>query len=255
MKIEKFKKDKSNTYKVYFEDDVTISLYDDVIVKYNLLVNKEMDKKKFDEIVKYNDFLDGYYKSIKYINKKLRTELEIEKYLKKIDISSYNIKKIIDLLYKDGYLNKELYVKAYINDQYNLTMNGPLKIKKDLISLGYEDRYLDNYLENYDWCLRIDKIIIKKVKINHKLSNNALKTKLLKDIIKMGYQKEDIVYYLEKFEFDNDEEYLKKELYKIKNKYSKKYEGNELEYKVINYLYKKGFNIEDIKRCYGEDVL
>lgn len=255
MKIEKFKKDKGNTYKVYFEDDVTISLYDDVIVKYNLLVNKEMDKKKFDEIVKYNDFLDGYYKSIKYINKKLRTELEIEKYLKKFDISSYNIKKIIDLLYNDGYLNKELYVKAYINDQYNLTMNGPLKIKKNLINLGYEDKYLDKYLENYDWCLRIEKIINKKVKLNHKLSNNALKTKLLNDIIKMGYPKEDIVYFLEKIEFGNDEEYLKKELYKIKNKYSKKYEGNELEYKVINYLYKKGFNLEDIKRCYDEDIL
>ena len=62
-------------------------------------------------------------------------------------------------------------------------------------------------------------------------------------------------YFLEKIEFGNDEEYLKKELYKIKNKYSKKYEGNELEYKVINYLYKKGFNLEDIKRCYDEDIL
>ena len=255
MKIEKFKKDKGNTYKVYFEDETIISLYDDVIVKYNLLVNKEMDKKTFEKIVKYNDFLDGYYKSIKFINKKLRTELEVEKYLKKLDITSSNIKEIIDLLYKDGYLNKEMYVKAYISDQYNLTMNGPLKVKKDLISLGYEDKELVDYLDIYDWSLRIEKIINKKVKLNHKLSNNALKTKLLNDIIKMGYQKEDIVYYIEKIEFGNDDEYLKKELYKIKNKYSKKYQGNELEYKVINYLYKKGFNLEDIKRCYNEDIL
>ncbi len=255
MKIDKFKKDKGNTYKVYFINDETISLYDDVIVKYNLLVNKEIDKKKFDEIVKYNDFLDGYYKSIKYINKKLRTELEIEKYLKKLDIKSTNIKKIIDLLYKDGYLNKENYLKAYISDQYNLTMNGPLRVKKDLINLGYEYKEFEEYLYKFEWNIRIEKIIDKKVKLNHKLSNNALKTKILNDIIKMGYQKEDIVYYLEKLEFGNDEEYLKKELYKIKNKYSKKYEGNELEYKVINYLYKKGFNLEDIKRCYDEDFL
>lgn len=255
MKIEKFKKDKGNTYKIYFEDGTVISLYDDVIVKYNLLVNKEMDKKKFDEILKYNDFLDGYYKSIKYINKKLRTELEIEKYLKKYEISSFNIKKIIDLLYKDGYLNKEMYVKAYINDQYNLTMNGPLKIKKDLVNLGYEEKELSEQLVKYDWNVRIEKIIIKKVKLNHKLSNNALKTKILNDIIKLGYPKEDIVFYLEKLEFGNDEENLKKELYKIMSKYSKKYNGNELEYRIINYLYKKGYNIEDIKRCYDEDSL
>ena len=48
---------------------------------------------------------------------------------------------------------------------------------------------------------------------------------------------------------------LRKELSKVKGKYSKKYEGNELEYRVINYLYKKGFNLEDIKRCYDEDFL
>ena len=253
MKIEKYKKDKGNTYKVYFEDDIVISLYDDVIVKYNLLINKEMDKKKFDEIVKYNDFLEGYYKSIKYINKKLRTELEIEKYLKKLEISNTNINKIIDLLYRDGYLNKEMYIKAYINDQYNLTLNGPLKVMKDLISLGYEENELINSLNNYDWKSRIDKIINKKIKLNHKLSNNALKTKILNDIIKMGYIKEDIINYLDKIILEDDICNLRKELSKVKGKYSKKYEGNELEYRVINYLYKKGFNLEDIKRCYDEN--
>ena len=253
MRIEKFKKDKGNIYKLYFDDDIIISLYDDVIVKYNLLVNKEMDKKKIDEIVKYNDFLEGYYKSIKYINKKLRTELEIEKYLKKLEISNINIKKIIDLLYKDGYLNKEMYIKAYISDQYNLTLNGPIKVKKDLLNLGYEEDELINSLNNYDWKSRIEKIVQKRIKLNHKLSNNALKTKMLNDIIKIGYMKEDVIDYLDKINLSDDIDNLKKELFKIKNKYSKKYEGNELEYRVINYLYKKGFNIEDIKRCYDEN--
>ena len=253
MKIEKFKKDKNNLYKILFDDDTEILLYDDVIVKYNLLVNKEMDKKKFDEIVKYNDFLEGYYKSIKYINKKLRTELEIEKYLKKLDINSNNISKIIELLYKDGYLNKEMYVKAYINDQYNLTNNGPQKIKKELINLGYEEKEFESFLNTFDWICRIERIILKKIKITHKLSNNSLKTKVINDIIKLGYRKEDIVNILENIELEDDYDNLKRELIKIKNKYSKRYNDNELEYKVINYLYNKGFNIEDIKRCYNEN--
>lgn len=253
MKIEKFKKDKNNLYKVIFEDGVEVSLYDDVIIKYNLLVNKEMDKKLFDEIIKYNDFLEGYYKSIKYINKKLRTELEIEKYLKKLEISNENIKDIIDLLYKDGYLNKEMYIKAYISDQFNLTNNGPLKVKKDLISLGYEENVIISSLQNYEWDSRVEKIILKKKNINHKLSNNALKTKILNDIMKLGYSKEVIVEYLENIVFKDDFDILKKELFKIKNKYSNKYNDNEIEYKVINYLFKKGFNIEDIKRCYNEE--
>ena len=146
-----------------------------------------------------------------------------------------------------------MYVKAYISDQYNLTLNGPLKVKKDLINLGYEESELIDFLNNYDWESRIDKIIQKKIKLNHKLSNNGLKTKILNDIIKIGYLKEDIISYLDKISLDDDIDNLRKELFKVKSKYSKKYEGNELEYRVINYLYKKGFNIEDIKRCYDEN--
>lgn len=253
MEIIKFKKDKSNTYKIYFDDGNIISLYDDVIVKYNLLINKLMDNNKFNEITQYNDFLDGYYKSIKYINKKLRTELEIEKYLNKLEIKKSDIDKIIKLLYKDGYLNKEIYYKAYINDKYNLSSDGPYKIKNNLIKLGYKDEEFVDYLFSLDWSIKLNNIINKKIKINHKLSNNMLKNKLLNDLIKMGYDKVSIIEILDKSILDSDINVLKKELNKIKNKYSSKYSGNELEYKIINYLYKKGFKLEDIKRCLDEE--
>ena len=252
MRILKYKKDKGNTYKVYIDEDV-ITLYDDVIVKYNLLCNKSINNKLLDEILEYNSFLNGYYKAIKYINKKMRTELEIKKYLNKLDIKNKDIDNIIELLYKDGYLNKEVYMKAYINDQYNLTSNGPLKVKKDLISLGYDELEINDYIESLNWDTKIEKIIEKKVKINNKLSNNALKTKVLNDIIKLGYQKEDTLVYLENINLDSDIDNLNREFKKVFDKYSKKYEGNLLEYKIINYLYKKGFNIEDIKRCFNEN--
>lgn len=252
MEIIKYKKYKGNTYKVYIDDEI-ITLYDDVIIKYNLLCNKNIDSKLFDEIIEYNLFLNGYYKVIKYINKKMRTELEIKKYLNKLFIKDSDIEKIIKLLYKDGYLNKEVYLKAYINDQYNLTSNGPLKVKKDLINLGYKESELKDYIDDLEWNKKIEKIINKKIKINNKLSNNALKTKVLNDIIKLGYEKEKILYYLDNIELSSDKDNLLREYNKICNKYNKKYSGNEFEYKVINYLYKKGFNIEDIKRCIDEN--
>ena len=253
MRITKFKKDKGNTYKVYFDDGNIISLYDDVIVKYNLLCDKIMDDNRFNEITNYNDFLDGYYKSIKYINKKLRTELEIEKYLIKLEIRKSDIDKIIKLLYKDGYLNREIYYKAYINDKYNLSNDGPYKIKKDLEKLGYNDEEFVNYLFSLDWKIKLNGTINKKIKINHKLSNNMLKTKLVSDFVKLGYDKGSILEILDKSILESDIDILKKELNKIKNKYNNKYSGNELEFKIINYLYKKGFQIEDIKRCLDEN--
>lgn len=252
MEIIKYKKDKGNTYKVYIDDEI-VTLYDDVIVKYNLLCNKNIDIKLFNEIIDYNLFLDGYYKAIKYINKKMRTELEINKYLKKLSIKYTDIENIIMLLYKDGYLNKEVYMKAYINDQFNLTSSGPLKVKKELIGLGYTETEIISYISELNWNSKIEKIVNKKIKLNNKLSNNALKTKVLNDIIKLGYEKESILYYLDKVELNSDGDNLLREYNKIFNKYSKKYSGNELEYKIINYLFKKGFNIEDIKRCIDEN--
>ena len=253
MKIIKFKKDKNNIYKIYFDDDVVISLYDDVIVKYNLLFNKEMNINKFNEIVQYNSFLDGYYKSIKYINKKMRTELEIRKYLIKLDIKEKDINDIIKLLYKDGYLNKKIYYKAFINDRYNLSSDGPLKVSKELVKLGYNENDFKEYLYSLNWDEKINKLLNKKIKLNHKLSNNMFKIKLLNDLVKLGYQKSSVMMVLDNMVFSDDYKILEYELNKIKNKYSVKYSGNELEYKVINYLFKKGFNLSDIKRCYDEN--
>lgn len=252
MKIIKYKKDKGNTYKVYI-NDIEVILYDDVIVKYNLLCNKNIDSKIFKEITEYNEFLSGYYKAIKHINKKMRTELEIKNYLNKLNIENEAIERIIEMLYKDGYLNKEIYMKAYINDQFNLTNNGPLRVKKELINLGYEDLEINEYINEINWNNKIENIVKKKIKLNNKLSNNALKTKVLNDIIKLGFDKESILYFIDNIELDNDNNNLIREYNKIYNKYSKKYNGKELEYKIINYLYKKGFNLEDIKRCINEN--
>ena len=253
MEIVKFKKDKGNNYKVYFNDDTILSLHDDVIVKYNLLTNRIINNDKFNEIVNYNDFLNGYYKSIKYINVKMRSEVEIVSFLKKIKIKKNEIDKIIKLLYKDGYLNREIYVKAYINDKFNLSNTGPIKLKKDLITLGYKENEFEGYLNSLDWYSRIDKIIDKKIKLNHRLSTSSLKAKILNEVIKLGYDKNDIISILEYKDFGDEYDYLKKELIKIKIKYSKKYSNDELYYKVVNYLYKKGFNLSDIKRCYDEN--
>ena len=192
-----------------------------------------------------------YYKSIKYINKKMRTEVEIRKYLNKDKVSEKDIERIIVMLYKDGYLNKERYLTAYINDQYNLTSYGPLKVEKELINLGYEYEEINEKINNLDWNIKIEKIINKKKKLNSRISNNNLKNKILNDIIKLGYKKEEILYCLESINLESDEDNLRKELDKIIKRYSLKYKESELEYKVINYLYHKGYNIDDIKRSYS----
>ena len=247
MKIGKYTKLKSNKYSVVI-DDITVKLYDDVIVKYELLRLKEIDDKLFKEITEYNDRLEAYYKSLKYITKKLRTEKEIYKYLDK-DYSKEIILETIDKLKRMGYLNKELYLKSYLSDQVHMSLNGPNKIKKDLVSLGYDEDEIKESIESIDndiWLDKVQKIINKKIKSNRNLGSNKLKEKLVYDLSNMGYYKwmiEDIVH---STEFSSDSNILEKEYNKLYARLSRKFDGSSIDYQIRMKLLQKGFYSSEI---------
>lgn len=248
MEIVKFKKLKDNNYSISFDDESTIKLYDDVIVHFNLLVNKKLNTQKLEEILKYNDELESYYKAIKYINRKLRSKLEIIKYLEK-DYDKKIVSKTVQKLENDGYLNDLLFTSAFVNSELNLTLNGPYKIEKELVKLGFEEKYIQdelNKIEKEQWEERIDKIINKKVRANHNNSLRKLQDKIVYDLGNMGYSKDLIAEVLDNKEIKVDENIVFKEGNKIFNKLSKKYKGNELIYQLKNKLYLKGFTSEEI---------
>lgn len=250
MEIVKFKKSKSNLYEIMLDNGLSFKLYDDVIVKYNLLVNKKFDDKFFEDVRNYNDSLDAYYLSIKYLNTKMRSEKELKKYLAKKNISQEHIESTIKSLNSEGYLNHETYIKSYINDAYNFTNNGPLKIKSSLKDLGFKEEEIIPYL-NLNYSDKIKKIIDKKIKVNTKLSNNNLKLHLTNYLINLGYPKESFISYLETIHFD-DSKQLQKDYETLIKKYSKKYNGEKLKYFIKNKLYQKGYSIEKIEEVTHE---
>ena len=247
MNITRFKKDKGNRYKVLIDNEEYV-LYDDTILKFSLLTNKCIDDKLFQEVIKYNDFLKYYYLVIKFINKRLRCKKEILDYLNKYDVDKDNIDLIIKKLNNEGYLNEYVYLKSFINDSLNLSDDGPLKIKAKLVKLGFNDdsinEVLESILANVDLNKRVSNIIEKKVRVNNNKGKYYLKRKILLDLINLGYNKETILENLNIINFDDSNIY-KKEREKAINKYSKKYSGYELECKVNNYLYRKGFSVGD----------
>ena len=253
MEIKEFKKLKGNVYELKFKSGEDVKLYDDVILKYNLLVNKSFNNKLYEEIIKYNKSLDAYYLSLKYLNSKLRCEKEIINYLKKKDFSVDIIDKTIDRLNKYNYLNRDLYIKSYISDKYNFTSNGPVKIKRELINLGFNEEEIDKYLD-LDFDDKIKKIIDKKVKSNKKYNEYSLKINISNYLINLGYKKEMFNEYLNDVKIDNCL-IIKKDIDKLKNKYQKKYSGKDLYYFIRNKLYQKGYREEEIGDVLNENIL
>jgi regulatory protein len=246
MKIQKFVKDNGNKYKVYVDDEV-YKLYDDIIVKYGLTMKSSISKEELDKVLEENDKLSSYYESIKYISRKMRSTKEIKEYLRNKDISEDVINETVNKLKENNFLNDDLYLKAYVTDRLNLSNDGPNKIKKNLIKLGIFENKINEYLSNIDEEIYIDRIksyADKKIKVNHTNSGIMLKAKLQQDLVNLGYDRSMVISIPSSYSI-NDQDAYNKELDKITKRLSKKYEGKELEYKIKEAMYRKGFKKGD----------
>lgn len=246
MKIVKYEKIKNNQYKIYLDNKETINLYDDIILKYNLLITKEVNN--LDDILNANKYYDCYYIGIKYLNKRMRTKKELTNYLLK-QFNNDIVNNVIKKIAQEGYLNDDIYASSYINDQIKLSNKGYNKILRELNNLEINENISKKYLDNISkdiWLDKINKLIDKKIKINKKNSNNKLKEKITYDLINLGYNREDIADKLASKEI-NDSTALNQSYTSLFNRLSKKYSDKELELKILTKLMSEGFNYNVVK--------
>ena len=240
MKISKYKKLKSNKYEVTLEDGETIILYEDVILKEELLLKKEIDN--IERLTRINEEYEILDTALKYLNHHVSSIKGMKEYLLKKKYDLQTVDKTIDTLTCKGYLNDDYYAKCYITNQVNLSNDGPLKIIKHLedndIYQNVYEKYLNNYIDV--WQDRIDKYISKQLKMNKK-SSYFFKSKMLMNLTNLGYEREMINEALSKVEIDNLDELKENEEKKLIKKLGRKYTGEELEKKIKEKLYQKGF--------------
>ncbi|MFI3260899.1 MAG: RecX family transcriptional regulator [bacterium] len=231
---------KTNVYKIAFNNNTAVSLYDETIIKFSLTKGKEINEKFLIDIKKYDNNMNLYFKTRNLLLKKKQTKKEIVKKLKQDIDDQSDIEEIIWKLEKLNLINDKEYMKSYINDQVNLTLHGPDKIKAELVYKGFQVNEIEELLEIYTedfWLKKINKIIEKKIKSNRKESNKMFKQKTKSYIYNMGY---NFHYNIRDIENEFD---ILKDLY---NKLKIKYEKNNKDIK--NELLKKGFELENINK-------
>lgn len=247
MKIKNYKKLRNGQYEVCLENDEKVLLYEDAILDAELLRKKEVSQEELNKIISLNEKYEVYIKSVKYLNTKMRSEKEIRNKFK--DYSKDALDYAICRLQKEGYLNNQIYINAYINDQINLKNIGPNKIRKELIQLGFEESEFQELVDNINeevWLVKIRKIIDKTIKSNHSKSNSSLAIKITNDLLNKGFSSYLIADELNKIKFNDDSSLLEKEFNKLYKKYKEKYSKEELKFQLKNKLYQKGYDKEKI---------
>ncbi len=248
MKIIKYKKTTKGRYKVLLDDDRELLLYEDVILKHELLLKKELTEDEIFEAEKYNQECDVYYVGLNSINSRFKSVLELRKYLEKKEYPKDLIDKAIDKLLKQGYLNDRSFSRSYINNAIITTNKGPYKIRRELRDRGVEESIIEDEIVIFDEALEVEKITKlanKMLKTNKSRGGSVLRKKITVDLTNLGYSTDTIYKVLGSLDFSTGKDIVKKEYDKLYQRLSRKYKDKELEYKIKEAMYKKGLYYED----------
>lgn len=248
MKIVKYKKGARGIYKVELDDGKSLALYEDVILKYNLLLKKEILEKDLDEIYNYNLECDVYYVALNNIKARFKSIYDLEEVLKKKEYPEELIEKAIIKLINQGYLNDRCFAKSYINNQMITTNKGPYKIERELLEKKIDINIIKEEIvvfDNESQSIKINKIINRCIKTNRSRGGVVLKQKIFNDLKLLGYDTSLINKIIMTYSFENDEFIAKKEYDKLFKRLSRKYSGSELKNKIKEKLFQKGLQYEE----------
>ncbi len=243
MIIKNIKLIKNNLYELTEEKGNTFLLFDETILKYRISKEKEISSAELKEIKKYDELMKIYLAEVKSVKRKLKSSYEIKKKYNSLKEDEKDL--LLTKLTKAGYVNDELYITSFVNDQVNLTKNGPSKIKRKLIELGFEEENINIYLKKIPeeiWIKKLRKVIAIKSKSNKKYSEKVLYNKIKLYLISLGYNSTLIESNLF-ITNQNEEEILKKDYNKLLKKYQRKnISEKEMSYKIKYDLMKKGYD-------------
>ncbi len=244
MKIEKFKRNRNGSYTLFLENQEELTVYEEVILKYELLLSKKLDDKKKETILLENAFWETYYQGLKVIEKRAKTKKELKEDLKKKGYLPENIDQTIQKLEEQKYLDDLRYADSYVNNQMLTTSWGPLKIKNMLLQKGVEEDLVNQALLAYTEELereKLEKKVTKMITSNRTKSPTFLKQKIKQTTLSEGYHFNILQEVLENVSFQDDKALREREYNKLKRRLERKYSGEELERQIKMKLYQKGF--------------
>ena len=248
--IEKVK-EKEDGVVIYLNNKEKISISVDNYFKYGLNTIKGFDIPLYEKLKNEERLFLAYRSVLRKLSIKDFTVKQIKDFLKiKKQLNSKETSDIIDKLINYDLLNDERYCQnrcSYLNKQLLSSKQIKLKLQKE----GLDSEIIEKYVIN-----SMDDEYVKAKKLADKYSNsiknkslNATKQAILSKIVGAGYSYDCGRRAINELDIsvDNENELLKKEYIKAKNKYSKKYEDYDLRNHIYSYLVNKGFRSEDIK--------
>ena len=123
-------------YAIYLDDAYAFSVEADTLVRFSLAVGGQLSEKQIEVIQFHDQFELAKNLAVKYLGLRARSHWEVQTYLRRKKIDPIIIARVIRYCQDNGYIDDENFASAFVRDRLQLTADGILKIKKELISKG-----------------------------------------------------------------------------------------------------------------------
>lgn len=256
MKIIKLEK-KKRLYLLELDNDQKLYITEDTIVKFFLSKDKEITEEELKEIKEFAQYSYGKNLALYHLSFKARTTKEVRDYLTKYEIDSIIIDKVVQHLTEEKWLDDRQYARNLIEANLLSGDKGPVLLQQKIQQKGIPKSIIQEILADYDFTEVINRTAIKlQKKYQGKYPLKAIETKIIQGLNAKGFTYSQAKIAFQNLEVETDEETINelilKDIEKQYRKYSKKYEGYELQQRLTQSLARKGYDYTDIKSAISE---
>lgn len=240
-------------FNIYINNEYSFPISEEVMLKFRIFKDMELDKEMIEEIKSADDFSKLYNYAVNFLSYQLRTKKEIVDKLKNETDDEEKIELVIKHLEDVNLLSDRNYAESYVRSIKNEGNKGPKAIYQYLNRKGIENGLIEDAITNFytpnDVHINAERQATKVYQKNQRYPYNKKIEKVKTALMQKGYDFYTINQVIEKLDFEIDEKHehdlVEREGVKIFSKY-RNLSYNKRIMKLKQSLMRKGFSFDDI---------
>lgn len=141
---------KNNRWSVFCDNEFLFAVSDEVRQKYQLYKNEKLDDKLISDVLRADELHRAKTVSLRYIQTRLRSQLEMKQKLIQNDFSETAINDVTKFLIEYKFIDDEIFTKAFINSKMNIRKIGKNKLLFELYKKGIDKDVSKKILDELD---------------------------------------------------------------------------------------------------------
>lgn len=181
-------------YHIYLKRGITeeysFSVSDSLIVSENLSKGKELSDEDISRLKEKDNLDKAMQKVLNYLSYRMRSETEVIRYLRDLEVLDEDITKMIERLRKLQFVDDQRFAEAFVRTKRDTAKKGPLLIEQELFQKGVSKLHIQDAIKQYSEDMQFEhaKVMIEKKQSSYK--NEGLKKKqqkLMQFVIQRGF--------------------------------------------------------------------